>query len=221
MTKKRELLGATLWALTVQYFIAEFIVASAWKLPRYDFRLNFISDLGATVCPTVAPGTNMIVCSPLHMLMDASFVTSGLLIISGAVLLRSVFPPSRVVTLGLAGLAIGSLGLIGVGLLPENLHEQWHVLSATFFFLTSNASLVVLGLRLTSFPRWKLRGVYTALSGTIALLGLVVFIQPALTARIGVGYVERVIAYPFTIWLVVMGLYLLLSRAMTPKPAQY
>jgi hypothetical membrane protein len=209
---KLSLYGAILWFLTIQYFIAEIVTALAWKKPLYSFRLNFISDLGATICPTYAPGSTVLICSPLHLVMDLSFVASGLLILGGILLLHTSFPRSRVVHVGLWGLLLGSFGLMGVGLLPENLHMQWHLISATFFFIVSNISLVILGIGLCCFSEWRVRAGYTILSGLIALIALLIFITPNLTSAIGAGYVERMIAYPYTIWLVVMGAYFLISR---------
>lgn len=68
----RQYIGA--WAVlsVVQYFVAEAAVIEAWAGPEpYDRRTGLISDLGAVNCG-VFDGRH--VCSPLHGLMNASFV---------------------------------------------------------------------------------------------------------------------------------------------------
>ncbi|MFT3831905.1 MAG: hypothetical protein QM711_01085 [Micropruina sp.] len=47
---------------TAQFFIAHVVAESAWTLPAYSWRDNYIGDLGATVCGPVLHD----VCSPLH-----------------------------------------------------------------------------------------------------------------------------------------------------------
>src|SRR4051794_14748904 len=64
------LVGPIVWQLSVQYFLVQVVVASAWK-SSYSWRLNAISDLGATSCGQF-DGRYM--CSPLHALMNTSFI---------------------------------------------------------------------------------------------------------------------------------------------------
>ena len=73
MTSRRW--GGALWVGCVQFFVSE-AVAAAGFLGSYSFRRNYISDLGAMNC---SGG-----CSPLHALMNASFVLQGALIVTGA-----------------------------------------------------------------------------------------------------------------------------------------
>ena len=57
--------GAFLWLLCLQFFVAEQIARMGWT-GHYSMRADFISDLGAT--------------SSLHWVMNGSFVLQGLLI---------------------------------------------------------------------------------------------------------------------------------------------
>ena len=60
----------------VQYFVAEAAVIAAWSGPEpYSRTTGFISDLGAVSCGIYE---DRAVCSPLHLLMNASFVVQGL-----------------------------------------------------------------------------------------------------------------------------------------------
>ena len=83
----RHYIGA--WAVlsVLQYFVAETAVIGAWAGPEpYSRRTGFISDLGAVSCG-IFDGRS--VCSPLHWLMNASFVVQGLGMLLGALLLSS------------------------------------------------------------------------------------------------------------------------------------
>ena len=47
--ERRPSLGPIVWQLSVQYFLVQAVVVAAWK-PAYSWRLDAISDLGATRC---------------------------------------------------------------------------------------------------------------------------------------------------------------------------
>src|SRR6202046_5866856 len=117
------IVGGAAWILaTLQYAVAQVVVAAAWHHPPYSWLGNYISDLGNTACgPFKVPhGTPSYVCSPMHSAMNASFVIAGILTIAGAVLLRRFWPRRRGTTVALVLWAITGLGKIVVGLVPEN-----------------------------------------------------------------------------------------------------
>src|SRR3954451_20887194 len=61
---------------TVQYAVAQIVAASAWN-PPYDWMKNFISDPGNTACgPFSVHGPATYVCSPLHAVMNGSFIAT-------------------------------------------------------------------------------------------------------------------------------------------------
>ena len=74
------ILGGAAWILaTLQYAVAQVVVAAAWHHPHYSWLGNYISDRGNTACGqfTVPHGTPSYVCSPLHSAMNASFIITG------------------------------------------------------------------------------------------------------------------------------------------------
>src|SRR4029077_8587406 len=83
-------LGAIVWVLAVQFFVAQIVVQSAWVTP-FSLTQNFISDLGNTDCGPYPPDSGMYVCSPWHTWMNASFILLGLIILVGAALVRKAF----------------------------------------------------------------------------------------------------------------------------------
>ncbi len=85
--------GPMVWILSIQYFLVQVIVASAWKNPPYSWRLNAISDLGATGCGQFDDRS---MCSPLHGLMNASLIVLGLTMAIGSLLTYQEVRRSRV-----------------------------------------------------------------------------------------------------------------------------
>ena len=79
--------GALALLSVLQYFVAEAAVIGAWAGQQpYSRRTGYISDLGAVGCG-VFDGRD--VCSPAHVLMNASFVVQGIGMMVGALLLSS------------------------------------------------------------------------------------------------------------------------------------
>ncbi len=95
-----------------------------------------------------------------------------------------------------------------VGLFPENTVSSLHILGAALPFLLGNIGLILLGLvlPLPRFLRWL-----SIFFGSMALLALVFFMTNQYLG-LGIGGMERIVAYPQTIWLIVIGFYLLRNR---------
>jgi hypothetical membrane protein len=199
VTSRRR--GAWLWVGCLQYFAAEAIAAAGFR-GEYSVRLNFISDLGAVRCADGA------VCSPLHPLMNASFVLQGALIFAGAVLVWPLFPR------GLARLALGlvagsGLGVTIVGLAPEDAAAGWHYFGAAENLLLSNAGAALIGAALLREKRApRAVGLFSLGFGLTGLAGLA-GLAAGLDFGFGAGLVERIAAYPFPLWLAGMGVWLL------------
>jgi hypothetical membrane protein len=90
-----------------------------------------------------------------------------------------------------------------VGAFPENSISALHILGAGIPFLIGNLSLVILSRSLKVSRLFKS---YTLLLGLIALVALVLFLTKQYLG-LGIGGMERVVAYPQTIWLVSYGIY--------------
>jgi hypothetical membrane protein len=204
MTSRRR--GAWLWICCLQYFAAEAIAAAGFR-GGYSFRRNFISDLGASRCGDGAD------CSPLHTLMNASFVLQGALICAGAVLVWPLFPKG-LARLALALIAASGLGVTVVGLAPEDAALGWHYVGAAENLFLSNAGMALLGaalLRERPAPGLISLGFgLLGLAGLACLAGMVDF-------GLGAGAIERIAAYPLPLWLAGMGVWLLAGRGETRR----
>jgi hypothetical membrane protein len=206
---RQVLSGSLFWLMSAQYFIVQILVGFAYK-HTYSLRSNTISDLGNTACSTYR---HIIVCSPLHVGMNISFVLLGLTMIVGAVLLEQGFSKQPIHTLGFICMGLSGLGSILVGLFPENTISAIHITGAGLVFLFGNIALLLLGATL-QMPR-PLR-YYTLLSGAIALGSLLLFLAHW-HLGLGIGGVERLTAYPQTVWMIVYGVYTLATSRKLPR----
>jgi hypothetical membrane protein len=111
-------------------------------------------------------------------------------------------------------MAISGVGVIMVGFFPENSESTLHELGAAIPFVLGNASLIILAL---SFKMPAVLRAYFFLSGVMALLGLAAFASSHYLG-LGEGGMERVVAYPQTVCLVVIGCYLAARSSARARP---
>ena len=190
-------LGPILYVTSIQYFAVQLFVALQWK-PPYNLSRDTISDLGNTACGT---WNGRYVCSPLHNLMNTSFVVLGITMTLGSVLVSRNFANGRASKAGFAAMAVSGVGVIMVGFFPENSVSALHGLGAAIPFVLGNASLIIVALSLKMPALLRL---YFFLSGVMALLGLVAYAS-SYDLGLGEGGIERVVAYPQTVCLIVMA----------------
>jgi hypothetical membrane protein len=174
--------GAGLWSLCFQFFVAEQIARLGWP-GHYSFAQNYISDLGSGR-------------SPLYWVMNASFVLQGFLIFFGALLVQRLYPADWVHRLGLALIAAAGMGVLVVGVFPEDVRVRIHTLGAVENFLGGNLGMILLGLA-------SVRKNWLALAaGSIGMLATLSIIFHGGGA---LGTVERLAAYPLPLWLTWTG----------------
>jgi hypothetical membrane protein len=208
-TDRYPFVGPAFWIVSLQFYITQFVVALAWASP-YSFFQNTISDLGNTNCGMYS---GRYVCSPLHSYMNTSFVVLGITMIVGGLLIYQEFQKTAESLIGFSAMMLAGFGTLLVGLYPENSIGPVHQLGALLPFLIGNAGMVILGQRL-DIPRW-LR-YYTTTSGSISLLALV-FFSFHVYIGIGIGGMERIVAHPQTIWLIVFGAYISSNHIRSAK----
>jgi hypothetical membrane protein len=216
-TARTVRLGAIVWMLAIQFFIAQFIVQSAWTTP-FSLTTNYISDLGNTICAPYPAGSNMYVCSPWHAWMNTSFILLGVIILGGAALIYRAFPPGRTRMVGLVLLALAGPGPILVGLFPENVNITPHAIGAAAHFISGNLAVAVLGIAIAAARRQPLLAACSIILGGLGLLATALFVSGHYLGM-GVGGMERVAAYPLPVWLIVAGISVAQSSFATTKPA--
>lgn len=207
---RRVDVGALLWVGCLQYFVAEAVCISAWR-GVYSLRNNYISDLGARACPGAGAGVAT-VCSPLHDLMNASFLLQGALLAIGTCLVFPRRPASGWGAAGLGFVAASGLGVALVGWAPEDVAPGWHYLGAGENLIFSNLGTLLTGVALAQGPKSGRRfAAYSVVSGLVGLAA-VALIGSSMNFGGDVGIVERLAAYPFPIWISMFGLRMLRSR---------
>ena len=200
--------GAITWMLAVQFFVTQVVVASVWTRP-FSLKSDYISDLGNTLCGAYPAGSANIVCSPWHLAMNISFMLLGTTMIAGAILTRDSFPVGWVRTLAALLFTLAGLGVFVVGVYPENTNNARHVLGAGLNFVAGNIAMIVYGLALAQRPGvHSSRVQFSVGAGTLGMLATLLFISGHFLG-IGLGGMERVAAYPMTVWQIVMGVALL------------
>jgi hypothetical membrane protein len=199
-------LGAACWALSVAFFVDQAIVQAATTRP-FSLATNYISDLGSTACGPAAAGPHVDVCSPLHGLMNGTFIVVGLLHTIGAIATRRAWPRRPPATAGLVLLAIAGTGLTVAGLAPENVDLGLHTLGALYGIVCLNAAMVLLGGALLRAVRWL--GILAVAAGIAGLAAFVLFIGSGSGGPVGIT--ERVAVYPADVAIIVIGVFLLWS----------
>ncbi len=176
MTDSRYRWGGVAWLLTLQFFVVEAV--AALRYGGYSYSADVISDLGTAA-------------SPARLLMNASFVLQGVLIVAGALLLAP----------GLSGtggklarllLVLAGLGVLLVGVFPLDSSATAHQVAAAAYLLGGAIGVIALayGVR----PRSEALGTTLALLGLLGVVGTI-FFAAAVFLFLGEGGTERVAAY--------------------------
>ena len=212
----RFYLGALAKLSVLQYFVAEAAVIGAWAgRGPYSRREGLISDLGAVGCG-VFDGRD--VCSPAHLLMNASFVVQGLGMLVGALFLGSVLLCTAARPRAAAGAARGArraagtaaraltcaagAGTVVVGLVPEDAGSVWHLVGAVTYFSGGAVALLLLGwlwIRQTPLG-WLILACGVVSFGALVTSGVTGLRVPE------PGTLERLMGYPITIGIAAVGL---------------
>ncbi|MEP6787770.1 MAG: DUF998 domain-containing protein [Acidobacteriota bacterium] len=199
----RILTGGLVWMCAIQFFVAQVVAQVAWSTP-FSLATNFISDLGNTACANYPLGGSVYVCSPMHAVMNMSFSLQGVIILVGLLLIHPLMTKSAAKIVTVILFVLTGLGMLGVGIFPENENNTWHVYSAAVQFVTGNVALIIVGVT-NIFPGAKRSYLMISiLMGSCGLVATCLF-PSGIYLGIGVGGMERVAAYTFPIWLIGTG----------------
>ncbi len=172
------------------------ITAEALYPAGYSTSGNTISDLGATEPP------NSVIKEPSATIFDSAMVSAGLAIIAAALCLAWGF--RRVAVTVFTGLT--GLGILGVGLFPGNTGNIHAIFALIAFFAGGLAAIVSLTVQSLPFS------VISTILGVVSLATLLVYMilgEGSPMAGMGIGGVERWVAYPILAWMLSFGGYLM------------
>ena len=200
-------LGALAWLLAAQFFVAQVAVASAWTMP-FSVKTRFISDLGNTACGPYPSPLSVIVCSPWHAGMNASFIIVGITMAAGAILARSAFRAGWRRSLAVALFVAAGVGVLMVGVYPEDENIMNHSIGAGINFIGGNTALILFGLAVPSTPSRPWFMWFSITAGIAGLISTALFVSRH-DLGLGPGGIERFAAYATTTWQIVAGLVIL------------
>ena len=190
--------GALLFVGAVIFIIGLNVAEQLY--PGYSVSLNYISDLGAT-----CRGTTCHIVQPSATIFNSSIFLTGVLLISSAYFIRRGFR-TRVLP---AFLALAGVGAMGVGIFPEYT-GYFHYAAAFIAFAFGGLSAIAA----YTIEKPPLRYL-SVLLGIVTLTAFVLAISHH-DLGLGPGGMERMIAYPFVLWVLGFGGYLMQSCKETP-----
>lgn len=176
--------GIVLFVGAVQFVLAMIIAEALY--PGYSTSANYISDLGV---------------GPSALIFNASVFLLGGAIIVGTYLIYKAWKPMLFTVL----LALVGIGAMGVGVFTEDFPVAHFVASVVTFLFGSLAAIY--SYRLIKAPLKY----FSLVLGFFGLAALVLM-GSGLTLGLGVGGMERMIAYPILLWGVGFGGYLTATK---------
>ena len=188
-------LSGLLYFLAGAIVLMGIITAEAFYPSGYSTFKNEISDLGATRQP------NSVSFEPSSTIFNTIMLLAGIMVLVASFYQHKYF---KKLLFSIPVMLFG-LGLVGVGIFPGNV-RPYHGMAAMLTFL-SGGFCAITSFKIVTFP-FK----YISISfGSIALLTWfsAVFASATLISFIGIGGLERWVAYPIMLWLTGFGGYLM------------
>ena len=197
--------GAIIFVAAAQWIVSVEIAEALY--PNYSISQNFLSDLGAT-CPVSIrpPAQNVVSCiiqQPSATIFDLTLITVGLLSLVSAYLIHLV----RKDRLFTVIFSLFGAGVLGAGLLPETYGQAHLLVSVVAFFFGPVSAIITY--RLVKSPFKFLAATLGIIALAFFLGSLVVPASVAYNSALGVGGLERMVAYPLLLWEVGLGSYLI------------
>ena len=189
----------------VQFFFSVLVAAWYYGPPGYDPLRDTISDLQAVNCG-IFQGNE--VCSPLHLIANASVAVLGLSLISGSLLIRAALPEERGRSSAIGLLAVAGVATFLNAFTPEDVTLLGDTATAFVAFICANFGLIQVGRLMSKDPRWKNLRLFTEILGILGLAGLIID-GAGLAGPLGTGGNEWLIVAPILVWALVVGVRLL------------
>jgi hypothetical membrane protein len=208
----RAAAGAVWTAAGVFYLLAE-IVAARRFAPPYSFAWNFISDLGVTDCGVVIAGRQL--CSPLHGLMNAAFITQGIAFLAGALLLLRQLSSKKQ---GFIYCCVAfAAGMTLVGLFPGSFDQLkngtgiFHVLGGVLGIFGGNIALLLSPIAKDLHAPSAIRA-FSKIAPVLGLAAAIILLIAQIKQTVFVfppGIWERIGVDAIVLWQIVLGAWLL------------
>lgn len=203
--------GGLLWATSAQFFLAQALAQQAWKgSAPYSLRFSWISDLGATTCGSYSGGGGILVCSPRHALLNGGLTLLSAQVVLGTLLLQPILRAERRGRVAGALLVLSGAALPFVAAFPEDTGKPWHAIAATVHFAAAGLGMAATGLTVRN--RYPRSAALTLVLAAASLTGTLLTLAGS-GAGVGRAAVERLAAWPFTVWTAAAGVLVLVAVA--------
>jgi hypothetical membrane protein len=187
-----ERIAGTLFFVAASQFVLVLVVAEA-LYPGYSISANYISDLGI---------------GPSAIYFNSSVFFMGLLLLIGSYFLQRAVDYKMLTVL----LVLTSVGAMGVGVFTEDfgiIHTVVSLIAFLFGGLSAIFSAVCSYIHDSKLLRMQF-SIIAVILGLMAL-GALVLLGSNMDLGLGVGGIERMIAYPLLMWGAGFGGYLIAS----------
>lgn len=189
-----NLAGALLLIASILAFMG--IITAEALYPGYSTSKNTISDLGASLPP------NSIIIEPSATIFDTAMVVCGILTIFASYFIQRAYKKKAVSSsIGLFG-----VGVFGVGIFNGSYGDIHAIFALLAFFMGGLAAII--SYKVQKFPM----NYFSVVLGGISLLVLVLYYilgQGSPFWVLGIGGLERWVAYPILLWGIGFGGYLM------------
>lgn len=172
--------GTVLFIGTTQFVLASIIAEALY--PQYSISANYISDLGI---------------GPSALIFNMSIFLLGVTIVASAYLIYRTLKP----TLFTIFLALAGIGAMGVGIFTEASLTPHFIASVITFLFGSLATI-------SSYKLVRKPLTYLVILLGLMGLGALILMMLGIDLGLGVGGIERMIAYPILLWGIGLGGYL-------------
>ena len=182
---------------STQFILAMIVVQLFYA--GYSDTLNPISDLG---------NSNL---SPIAWLYNVCIAATGVAGLVATFLIASILPRIRIRFVGLGFFTLGNIGLILLGLFPENtavLGGFAHSLAGQTAFPGYAVAIIAIAFTVRNDPRWKNDPLYSVTLGLVSLVAVLLY-GSGMYFGIGPGGMERIFLAADLTWLIVFGLRLI------------
>ncbi|WP_405163158.1 DUF998 domain-containing protein [Nocardia sp. NBC_01499] len=202
-------IGAVAWLVgAAQFLIAQLVVGAAWTT-HYSWATNNISDLGNVDCRIWDESRPRYVCSPLHAVVNASFLIEGVLLLVGVLMTGAFLGRTAMTRAARVLFAASAVGWVIVGLVPADIDENRHVLGALLILGLGNIGLVCAGFGPATAAFGRARVVSRAFAIAAVLSAVLFFTGHG--PVVGIGGMERIAAFAVPAWTVVAAIIALTS----------
>ncbi len=192
--RRRPLAGLLLTVTGIGIVMSTITNEALYPAERaYSTNANTISDLGGTLPP------NSYMVQPNRAIFIATMTVAGALVLASTYLLRDTLRRRRMlVAMGAMG-----VGLVGIAIFPGNV-AGWHPLFSLLAFVGGSAATIMSRKELDQ-PAGSVALALGVVALVATVLGLDAFAETWPQTAIGIGGVERWIAYPVLLWMVLFG----------------